>query len=136
MEIVTKCAHCGAQIHFNHGVEIIKCSYCDSLNVIDSKPVDVTSYQKNRIYLDDITKQLGAIFSTRELIKPETTFAANHVIGGNSQGGHLWITDKEVFFKPHRLNFGDLSKRYVKISDIIGYEKGLLTYLTIKTKKR
>lgn len=137
MEVVTKCAHCGAQIHFEQGVEILKCEYCDSLNVIESKPIDV---QNPGITLDDITKKLGAVFRTRELKKPDLTFAANHVLsnnilGSNTQGGKLWITDREVFFKPHKFNIGDLSKRYVKISDIIGYEKGPLTQLTLKTKK-
>lgn len=136
MQIVTKCAHCGAQIFFEEGVEILKCQYCDSLNVIESKPLDVDSNKHISDTLGEVTKQLGTIFRTRKLVKPELTFAANHRVSlFNTQGGHLWITDREVFFKPHMFNVGDLSKRYVKINDIIGCEKGFLTKLTLKTKK-
>lgn len=121
METVIKCAHCGAQIRVQQGMEIVKCDYCDSLNVIETKRDE---------------QQQGTVHYTRELKEPELKFKANmDAGGGNYQGGHLWITDQEIYFQPHKFNIGDLSKRYVKIQDIIGYDKGALTYLTIKTRK-
>ena len=42
---------------------------------------------------------------------------------GNSQGGRAWISDNEIFFKPHAINIGNLSKKYMKISEIIKMEK-------------
>ena len=134
MEIVTKCAHCGAQIHFENGTEILKCEYCDSLNVIESKPIEKSKNINTGGVTDNNVGILDKEYNTRELTKPKLTFAANFFTGGdNSQGGHLWITDYEVYFQPHKFNFGDLSKKYIKIKDIIGYEKGFLTMFTIKT---
>lgn len=54
----------------------------------------------------------------------------------NSQGGNIWITKHELYFKPHALNIGDLSKRYIRIQDIRGYKKGGFNILTIYTRKK
>ena len=52
----------------------------------------------------------------------------------NDQGGMLWITKDEVVFKPHKLNFGNLGKKYIRIQDVSGYSKGFLTNFSIWTK--
>ncbi len=72
---------------------------------------------------------------TLRKIEPELQYQANHQVSAlNSQGGHLWITQDEVVFKPHSLNFGPMGKRYIRIQDVIGYKKGALTHMSIFTK--
>ena len=42
----------------------------------------------------------------------------------NAQGGELIINDTTILFRPHSINFGELSEKYVYIADIGGYSKG------------
>lgn len=65
---------------------------------------------------------------------PEVTFKANFNEGINSIGGKLIITPTQLIFKAHSLNFGDLSDRVFNITDICGYEKGILTFMYIRFK--
>lgn len=123
MIITAKCAHCGAQIVFGETDEVTVCKYCDSVNAIP----DVIKKNNDSLSFEEPI--------LREVL-PELKFAANHEISDmNAQGGHIWITKNELYFKPHKLNVGDLAKRYIRIQDICGYEKGALTGLTIYTKK-
>lgn len=123
MVITAKCAHCGAQIVFGETDEVTVCKYCDSVNAIP----DVIKKNNDSLSFEEPI--------LREVL-PELKFAANHEISDmNAQGGHIWITKNELYFKPHKLNVGDLAKRYIRIQDICGYEKGALTGLTIYTKK-
>ena len=132
MVITAKCAHCGAQIVFNETDEATICKYCDSVNAI---PVFVPQATSKVVRNEPSYNTVQDEIILREVI-PEVKYAANHYITpGNAQGGHIWITDHELYFKPHKFNFGDLSKRYIRIQDICGYEKGPLTFLTIHTKK-
>lgn len=118
MKILAKCANCGNTIIFEDIDQVVKCNNCDTVFAIPESNVHTT----NEVVLREV--------------KPEIKFPANHHLSQfNSQGGYIWITDYELFFKPHKLNFGDLAKRYIRIQDICGYEKGFLTSLTIKTKK-
>ena len=128
MVVTAKCAHCGAQIVFNETDEATICKYCDAVNAIPVFGLKAnTAAPSKRTVQDEVV--------LREVL-PQAKFAANHHISANnSQGGHIWITDHELYFKPHKVNFGDLSKRYIRIQDICGYEKGVLTDLTIHTKK-
>lgn len=64
-------------------------------------------------------------------ILPEIEYAANFNEGINSIGGKLIITSELLIFKAHKLNFGDLSERIFYIKDIVGYRKGMLTFLHI-----
>ena len=124
MVITAKCAHCGAQIVFGETDEVTVCKYCDSVNAIPD--VIKKTSEENEVKEEPKLRE----------IMPEIKYAANHqVSASNSQGGHIWITKYELYFKPHKFNMGDLSKRYIRIQDICGYEKGLLTSLTIYTKK-
>jgi len=55
----------------------------------------------------------------------------------NQQGGNLWITNTEIFFKPHALNFGGRYIKFMKISDFVSLEKTQLVFnefLIIKDK--
>ncbi|MCM1139039.1 MAG: hypothetical protein NC453_10770 [Muribaculum sp.] len=61
-------------------------------------------------------------------------FKANFNEGINSIGGKLIITPTQLIFKAHSLNFGDLSDRVFNITDIYGYEKGILTFMYILFK--
>jgi hypothetical protein len=48
----------------------------------------------------------------------EEKFMANYFISpGVSQGGRLLISKNEIFFRPHILNIGDLSDKYLKINE-------------------
>lgn len=122
MIITTKCAHCGAQIVFEDGQEAVICKYCESVNAIPEETVLSESSSENMPILREVF--------------PEVSYAANHQISSlNSQGGHIWITKNELYFKPHKFNVGDLSQRYIRIQDICGYSKGAFTALSILTKK-
>lgn len=128
MVVTAKCAHCGAQIVFNETDEATICKYCDAVNAIPVIGLKANTTES----LSSIAKDEVVL---REVL-PKVKYAANHQVSAtNSQGGHIWITDHELYFKPHSINIGDLSKRYIRIQDICGYEKGMLTYLTIYTKK-
>lgn len=66
---------------------------------------------------------------------PVLTYQANYREDQfNAQGGILMINDTTILFKPHSVNFGDLSEKYVNIADIGGYSKGALTNLSLWTK--
>ena len=123
MVITAKCAHCGAQIVFGETDEVTVCKYCDSVNAI---PDVIKKNSDGPVFEEPILRE----------VLPELKFAANHEISSsNAQGGHIWITKNELYFKPHMFNMGDLSKRYIRIQDICGYEKLRLTGLTIYTQK-
>lgn len=49
----------------------------------------------------------------------------------NYQGGKLIITDTQFIFNPHIFNVGNTFPRYYNIVDILNFDKGFLTDLTI-----
>lgn len=112
MNITGKCAHCGAQVVFGDDITVIKCDYCDSINVVqDCIPVSTIAPLSDQ----------AASAVLREII-PDLKYAANfQKFAGNTQGGHVWINKEDLFFKPHKFNFGGLDKVYVHIPNIIGY---------------
>lgn len=58
-------------------------------------------------------------------------YKANFNEGMNSIGGKIIITPTQLIFHPHKINFGDLSDRVFEISQISGYEKGILSFMYI-----
>lgn len=58
-------------------------------------------------------------------------FKANFNEGLNSIGGKIVITPTQLIFKAHAFNFGDLTDRVFEISQISGYEKGILSFMYI-----
>jgi hypothetical protein len=64
---------------------------------------------------------------------PELKYKANlNRSTFNSQGGNLYISDEEIFFKPHRFNFGDLDSNYMKINEISSLEiQGILFFSSL-----
>lgn len=124
MEVVnvnSNCPNCGAPVDYDQESQAFICKYCSSVIAVIPKNVDNLEVGK-------------AELPVLRVVEPELTYKANHQIGSNSQGGHLWITNDEVVFKPHSLNFGPLGKRYIRIQDVIGYKKGFLTQMSIFTK--
>ena len=116
-EVPSTCPNCGANVELNTDMAAFVCPYCKSIVAYTPRAIDGT----------DNTPVLRKV-------EPEIEFTANQVLeNGNTQGGHLWITEYEVVFKPHKLNFGPLGKRYIKIQDVIGYQKGMMTYMSIFT---
>lgn len=49
----------------------------------------------------------------------------------NYQGGKLIVTETEFIFNPHFFNLGNTNPRHYNIEDITGFDKELLTGLTI-----
>ena len=62
---------------------------------------------------------------------PTIEFKANFNEGPNSIGGKIIITDTQLIFRAHSLNFGDLRDRVFEIRDIVSYKKGILTFMYI-----
>lgn len=58
-------------------------------------------------------------------------YKANFNEGLNSIGGKIVITPTQLIFKAHAFNFGDLTDRVFEISQISGYEKGILSFMYI-----
>lgn len=120
--INTSCPNCGAPVEIDNDSQAFVCKYCSS--VVATVSSDSTHTDSDEPTLPILRK-----------IEPELKYRANHqVSASNNQGGHIWITKDEVVFKPHGLNFGPMGKRYIRIQDVIGYEKGPLTYMSIFTK--
>ena len=112
MVVTAKCAHCGAQIIFSENEEVAICKYCESVNAIHEKTIS------------EDCKTLGTI-DTKEVL-PELTYIAGTYLNYVSQIGRIWIGKEELYFKPIKLNLGDVSKRFVRIQNICGYEKRIL----------
>lgn len=110
---VLKCKACGAFLEYKVGAPVSICGYCDVVNIIS----------------EDILKPIGAPnASIQELAGDamliEEKFMANYFLSpGVSQGGRLLISKNEIFFRPHMLNIGDLSDKYLKIKEITSFEK-------------
>ena len=121
VNVTSNCPNCGAPVDYEQDSHAFICKYCSSVIAIIPPSTSQTDAGE--------AKQ-----SVLRKVEPEIEYKANHNIGSNSQGGKLWITKDEVVFKPHSLNFGPLGKRYIRIQDIVGYEKGFLTNMTIYTK--
>lgn len=110
---VLKCKACGAFLEYKIGSPVSICKYCDVVNIIS----------------EDVLKPLeGSNPSSQEVVGDtmliEEKFMANYFISpGVSQGGRLLISKNEIFFRPHILNIGDLSDKYLKINEINSFEK-------------
>ena len=110
---VLKCKACGAFLEYKVGAPVSICGYCDIVNII-SEDVLTPLASKN----EEIQNLVG------EAMQVEEKYLANNYIAlGVSQGGRLLISKNEIFFRPHKLNFGDLSDKYLKIDEIITFEK-------------
>jgi hypothetical protein len=129
------CANCGANLNYTMNSPVTICQYCDSVNVLENVSIKIDT--KNSIegpppFYEEIKPRV---------MLPQETFLANY--GGVSltnQGGVLWVSDSEIFFKPHKFNIGDLSTKFMKISEIIQMEKvtklfGIVSELHITDKK-
>lgn len=122
LNVNSTCPNCGAPVEIDKGSQAFVCKYCSSIVAIVSN--ESSSTQSDQSSTPVLRK-----------VEPELKFAANHQVSAiNSQGGHLWITKDEVVFKPHAINFGPMGKRYIRIQDVVGYKKGLLTHMSIFTK--
>ena len=128
------CANCGANLKYNLGAPVAFCQYCDSVNVLENVQIKI-----------DATNSIDGPPSFYEELKPRIMMPQEKFMmsymesSANSQGGALWISNTEIFFKPHAINFGDLSKKFMKIADIVSMVKtneifGLSRILTITDK--
>ncbi len=128
------CANCGANLKYTVGASVSFCQYCDSVNVLDSIKINI-----------DVPNNIDGPPSFYEELKPRIMLPQEKFMmsymesSSNSQGGSLLISNTEIFFKPHAINFGDLSKKFMKIVDIVSMVKtnelfGLSRILTITDK--
>ena len=112
------CANCGANLKFEMGDQFSYCQFCDSVNVFENVEMSI-----------DKTNLVDDTPTDFEELKPRIMMAQEKFISNykeswfNSQGGQLWVSNIEIFFKPHKSNLGDLSKKFMKISDIVKMEK-------------
>jgi hypothetical protein len=110
---VLKCKACGAYLEYKLGSPVSICSYCDIVNIISEdvlSPVSITQTENNEV--------VGATMQIEE------KYMANYFIAlGVSQGGRLLISKREILFRPHIINLGNLSDKYIKIQDITSFEK-------------
>jgi hypothetical protein len=128
------CANCGANLKYNLGAPMAFCQYCDSVNVLENIQVKI-----------DATNSIDGPPAFYEELKPrimmpQEKFGTAYLESSmNSQRGTLWISNTEIFFKPNAFNFGDLSKKFMKISDIVSTIKtnelfGINRFLIIADK--
>lgn len=82
----------------------------------------------------DITETVSknAECSQSQIFPQSIEYNANFNEGLNSIGGKIIITPTQLIFHAHKLNIGDLRDRVFDISRIVGYEKGILTFMYIK----
>ena len=114
------CANCGANLNYQIESPVAICNFCDSINILEN--IEVEIYSSNNILNDAPPKSFKEL-KPRVMLSQEK-FMANYWENNiNAQGGHLLISNTEIFFKPHKLNFGNLSKKYIKISDIANIKK-------------
>ncbi len=129
------CANCGANLKYTMGMPVAFCPYCKSINVLDNVqvPFGMTNSKDAQSYYEELKPRV---------LLPQEKFTANYKESAfNAQGGNLWIANTEIFFKPDTANYGNLSNKFMKISDIVSMNKtnekfGLSRILTIKDKNR
>tara|TARA_E500000331_G_C17196798_1_gene687467 strand:- start:468 stop:953 length:486 start_codon:yes stop_codon:yes gene_type:complete len=114
---VLNCANCGGDLNYKFDSPVAVCQYCDSVNVFDNFNIKIDPsnlVDGSPEFIEDLQPRI---------MLPEEKFIANYVESTfNNQGGKLWVSNKEIFFKPHIINFGDLSKKFMKIQDIVTME--------------
>ena len=124
---VLKCKACGAFLEYKVGAAVSICGYCDVVNIISEdvlKPIEGSSPLSQEVVGDTMVI--------------EEKYMANYFLSsGVIQGGRLLISKNEIFFRPHKLNIGELSDKYFKISEIESFEKSAFPlFLKIHTKDK
>ena len=122
---VLKCKACGAFLEYKVGAPVSICGYCDVVNIISEdvlKPISNSNASIQEVVGD--------------AMMIEEKYMANYFLStGLSQGGRLLISKNEIFFRPHKLNIGELSDKYFKIVEIESFEKSAFPlFLKILTK--
>ncbi len=116
---VLKCKACGGFLDYKVGSPVSICGYCDIVNIISEdilKPISTAS---------ETTQE-----AVGEAMVIEEKYLANYFIAlGVSQGGKLLISKNEIFFRPHKINIGNLSDKYLKINEIASFGKPLFPLL-------
>lgn len=128
------CANCGANLNYNIGAPVSICQFCDSVNVLDCIQIPII---QSHINLSGSTPPSYIEELKPRIMLPEEKFRAACYNRG-TQGGHLWVANTEIFFKPNLINF-DYTKTYMKIADIVEFVPstfffGLQKFLTIIDK--
>lgn len=118
---VLNCANCGANLEYSIGAPVSVCGYCDSVNIFDVTNATNNAPEQGSDFVAGSAEQPNV---TPHVMIIDEKFIANYKeSSSNSQGGHLLISKDEIFFRPHAINFGDLSDKYMKIADVVKIEK-------------
>jgi hypothetical protein len=128
---VLNCANCGANLKFNSGDPVTICGFCDSVNILENikhkieQPLS-SSNDGPPNFIEDLKPRI---------LLPQLSYRAKFR-QGEYIGilGKFLISNTEIFFKPGKFNWGDLSDKYMKIVNInnMSIKKlGLATQLTI-----
>lgn len=106
------CANCGANLKYTVGSPVTVCQFCDSVNILENVEIKIeNSKSEAPSYFEELKPRL--------MLPEEKYFISNWENNGHIQDGNIWISNTEIFFKPYKITFGDLSTKFMKISDII-----------------
>lgn len=101
------------------------------VSCVEQKRDALKARLKNNGNLNTLGKSPQETKAPSRSFPPSIEFKANFNDGLLSIGGKIIITPTQLIFHAHKVNIGDLSDRVFEISQISGYEKGMLTFLYI-----
>ena len=128
------CANCGANIKYNIGAPVTICEFCDSVNVLE---IIKTQIEQPLNYVVNGPPNFIEELTPRIML-PELSYRAKYRESyWIALLGKLLVTNTEIFFKPNKFNWGNLSNKFMKIADIKQMSSknlGLAKQLTIIDK--
>lgn len=129
------CANCGSNLKYSSGSPVTICEFCDSVNILENVKIKIEQPLGSSIDSPpNFIEELKPRVMLPELIF-RAKFRQSYFV---AMLGKLLITNTEIFFKPSKFNWGDLSNKYMKIANItnmISKNLGLATQLTINDNK-
>lgn len=100
--IALVCPHCGGRLEMTVRAELFKCAHCQYLTVLRWSADPVRPPEMVRLTDDRAWKA--------NLLRPGSEL--------NWQGGELHLTDRELVFAPHGLNFGPIERAVLPLREI------------------
>jgi DNA-directed RNA polymerase subunit RPC12/RpoP len=103
--IVLVCSNCGGGLETTVRAELFQCPYCKYLYLV-GYPAQGTS-------LPQVKKLVEREKWSANFARPTSGLAANW------QGGKLYLTDQELVFAPHSINFGPVERVCLALENIV-----------------
>lgn len=117
-----KCPNCGAQIID----ESLFCTECGKpIPQVNVCPHCGESVNEGEVSCSKCGQMIKSSFP--DFIEHKANFNS----GLNSIGGKIVITPTQLIFRAHAFNIGNHNDRIFEIKDIVGYKKGMLTFLYV-----